>query len=252
MKYVKILKDGLPIWGSLKGNEIKLLKNPPFEKTEYTGESVAFSGAKLLAPCEASKVVAIGKNYFDHVSEMKEEMPENPIIFLKPATAIINPGDDIIYPKASERVDYEGELALIIKKRAYKVKRGNAAEYILGYTCLNDVTARDIQKREGQWDRAKGYDTFAPLGPIVTNEAEPYPLEIETRLNGAVKQKASTSLQMWKIPELIEFITDGMTLLPGDVVTTGTPSGIGPMQPGDTVEIDIPGVGILKNTIIKE
>ena len=250
MKLVKIMHAGKKVWAMIEGDAARFLDGAPFDGISPTDETVKLSDARLLAPCEPTKIVAIGKNYYDHVSEMNDGLPEDPIIFIKPTTALNDPDGEIVCPEISARVDYEGELALVVKKKAYKVKKEDAADYILGYTCLNDVTARDLQKKDGQWTRGKGFDTFAPVGPLLTDEVNPEALSIETRLNGEVKQRSDTGKLMWKIPYLIEFITACMTLLPGDVVTTGTPAGIGPMRPGDTVEVEIEGIGILRNRIL--
>ncbi len=252
MKYVRVLKDGCSVWGTLEDGRIRALLKPPFEGIEYTGQVFDLSQCKLLAPCQPSKIVCVGKNYYDHAVEMQEGIPEKPIIFIKPSTCLNDPDGDIIYPNVSKRVDYEGELAFVIKKTAKKVNRQDAAAYILGYTCLNDVTARDIQKSEGQWTRGKGFDTFAPIGPWIEDSVDAADLQLETRLNGKTVQQSHTGLFMWKIPEILEFITECMTLLPGDVVATGTPAGIGPMLPGDVVEVIIEGIGILKNNVTKE
>ena len=205
---------------------------------------------KILAPCEPTKIVAVGQNYSDHVKEMGDEIPETPIIFIKPTGCIIAHEEKIIYPKISEIVDYEGELCFIIKKTAKNVKAQDAFEYINGYSILNDVTARDIQKSDGQWTRGKGFDTFAPIGPVVvTQDINPNALAIETRLNGEVRQSSNTSYFMHDIGAIMEFVTTCMTLYPGDVVTTGTPAGIGPMVSGDVIEIEIEGIGVLCNTV---
>lgn len=217
-----------------------------------TAKTHKLSELKLKAPVVPSKIVAVGKNYYDHAMELGGKPPENPILFIKPNTALNDPYGTIIYPAISKRVDYEGELAFIIKKTAKFVPKEKAFEYILGYTCLNDVTARDIQSNDGQWTRAKGFDSFAPVGPVVTTDIKnPDNLDVITRLNGKVVQKSNTSKFLWNIAELMEFITSSMTLNQGDIVTTGTPEGIGPMQPGDTVEVEIEDIGILKNTVGK-
>lgn len=217
-----------------------------------TDKAYQLKDLKLKAPVYPSKIVAVGKNYYDHAMEMGGEPPENPILFIKPGTAINDPEGVIHYPKISYRVDYEGELAFIIKKTAKAVTKENAFEYILGYTCLNDVTARDIQSKDGQWTRAKSFDSFAPIGPVVTDEVDPSNLNITTRLNGNIVQSSNTSKFMWGIAEIMEFITSCMTLNPGDIVTTGTPEGVGPMKPGDTVEVEIENIGTLRNFVKRD
>lgn len=250
MKLVKVLYQNEERWAIPEGDSVRFLNGLPYDGICPSDTTAPIADCKLLAPCDASKVVAIGKNYFEHCLEFGEPVPEVPTIFIKPNTSIIAQGDAVIYPDASHRVDYECEIALVISKKAYHVKAADAKDYILGYTCLNDVTARDIQKSDAQWARGKGYDTFCPIGPILTDEVNPYdPLRIETRLNGEVKQSGTTDKMRWNVYELIEFITDCMTLLPGDVVTTGTPVNVGPMQKGDTVTVSVEGIGELTNVI---
>ena len=194
--------------------------------------------------------MCVGKNYYDHAVEMGEGVPEQPILFLKAPNTLNHPEGTVHAPTFVGRLDYEGELAFVIRRRAKDVKAENFADYVLGYTCLNDVTARDVQKGDGQWTRGKSMDGFAPLGPVVTDEVDPAALAIETRLNGTVVQQGNTSQFMTAVPQLLEFITASMTLEPGDVVTTGTPAGVGPMAPGDTVEVTVQGIGTLRNHII--
>lgn len=250
MRYVKLLRDGKGVWGVLQGDMVRTLTRPPFEEICYDGESLPLEACRLLAPCEATKIVCVGKNYYDHAVEMGEGVPEQPILFLKAPNTLNHPEGTIHAPTFVERLDYEGELAFIIRRRAKGVKAENFADYILGYTCLNDVTARDVQKGDGQWTRGKSMDGFAPIGPVVTDEVDPSGLAIETRLNGVVVQQGNTSQFMTAIPQLLEFITASMTLEPGDVVTTGTPAGVGPMTPGDTVEITVQGIGTLRNHVV--
>lgn len=250
MRYVKLLRDGKGVWGVLQGDLVRTLTKPPFEEICYDGESLPLEACRLLAPCEATKIVCVGKNYYDHAVEMGEEVPERPILFLKAPNTLNHPAGTIHAPAFVERLDYEGELAFVIRRRAKNVKVEDFADYILGYTCLNDVTARDVQKGDGQWTRGKSMDGFAPIGPVVTDEVDPSGLAIETRLNGAVVQQGNTSQFMTAIPQLLEFITASMTLEPGDVVTTGTPAGVGPMTPGDTVEITVQGIGTLRNHVV--
>jgi len=195
--------------------------------------------------------VALGLNYHNHAKELNSPLPNAPLIFLKPSTAVIGPEDNIIYPAASTRVDYEGELAVVIKKSVWRVSIEEALDYVLGYTCFNDVTARDLQSQTGQWTRAKGFDTFAAVGPCIETELDPGNVVLETYLNGELKQQGSTSDLIYSIPELINFISNVMSLLPGDIIATGTPSGIGPMYPGDTVEIKIEPIGTLRNYVAK-
>jgi 2-keto-4-pentenoate hydratase/2-oxohepta-3-ene-1,7-dioic acid hydratase in catechol pathway len=197
-----------------------------------------------------SKVVAIGKNYADHATEMGGDVPVQPLIFLKPSTSVVGQGDAIAYPPSSSRVDFEGELAVVIGRLCRDVPEAVAMEAVFGYTCANDVTARDQQSSDGQWSRAKGYDTFCPLGPWIETDLDPADLRLTTTLAGEVKQDSSTAKLVHKIPALIAYITACMTLLPGDVILTGTPEGVGPMQVGDEVSVEIEGIGRLTNRVM--
>lgn len=250
MKFVRIDREDGPRWGVVKGETVFTLEQPPYDEICYDGGSVPLGDCSLLAPCEPSKIVLVGKNYYDHAVEMAEGIPDRPILFLKGPNAVNHPEGEVHAPDFVERLDYEGELAIVIGKRAKNLTAENARECILGFTCLNDVTARDIQKGDGQWTRGKAMDGFAPIGPWVTNETDGEDLKIETRLNGAVVQSARTSLFMTGIEEMLVFITASMTLEPGDVVATGTPAGVGPMRPGDVVEVEIENVGVLRNHIV--
>ncbi|MFH1396899.1 MAG: fumarylacetoacetate hydrolase family protein [archaeon] len=196
-----------------------------------------------------SKVVAVGLNYHSHAKELGMNTPHHPIIFIKPVTAIIGNGDTIVYPKMSKRVDYEAELALVISKKAKNVSSKDAMKYVLGFTCLNDVTARDLQKLDGQWTRGKAFDTFCPVGPRLIKLKDPNNVDIECRLNGKVVQKSNTKEFIFSVEKVVSFISKVMTLNPGDIITTGTPPGIGPMKKGDEVEVEIEGIGILKNYV---
>jgi 2-keto-4-pentenoate hydratase/2-oxohepta-3-ene-1,7-dioic acid hydratase in catechol pathway len=206
-------------------------------------------GAKLLAPVAPSKIVAVGRNYADHAKELGNEAPSEPIIFLKPPTAILPPGDKIIRPAQSQRVDFEGELAIVIGREARNVPRAKWRDYVRGFTCANDVTARDLQKKDVQFTRAKSFDTFCPLGPAIETEVDPSDLVIQTRVNGEVKQNGRTSQMVFACDVLIEFITAIMTLAANDVILTGTPAGVGPLNSGDVVEVEITGVGTLRNVV---
>ncbi len=205
---------------------------------------------RLLAPALPGKIIAVGLNYRDHAREMELTLPEEPILFMKPSTSVIGPGEDIIYPRQSSRVDYEAELAVVIAGRCRDVRAADAKDAILGYTCLNDVTARDLQVKDGQWTRAKSFDTFAPIGPwIETEVADPNALAITSRLNGQIKQSSNTINLIFNVYELIEYISSVMTLEEWDIIATGTPSGIGPMERGDEVQIEIESIGILTNRL---
>ncbi|OPY30172.1 MAG: hypothetical protein A4E28_00418 [Methanocella sp. PtaU1.Bin125] len=204
----------------------------------------------ILPPCKPTKVVCVGLNYKDHAAEMNEKLPDEPVIFLKPASSVIGHGASIIYPPQSHQVDYEAELAVVIGKRARHVKPGHAKDYILGYTCFNDVTARDLQKKDGQWTRAKSFDTFSPVGPFVVTDIDPRKLAIKSKLNGRVMQESNTDNMIFDPFQLVEFISGVMTLEQGDVIATGTPSGVGPMNKGDIIEIEIEKIGTLKNKLM--
>lgn len=202
---------------------------------------------KSIAP---SKIICVGLNYKDHAKEFKQPIPKEPLIFLKPPSAVIYNRDEIIYPAGVKRLDYEAELAVIIKRKARHIKLKEASKYILGFTCLNDVTARDLQAKDGQWTRAKSFDTFCPIGPHIETELEPSGLKIESYLNGALMQSSHSSNLIFPVKKLIAYISGIMTLLPGDIIATGTPPGVGPMRPGDAIEIKIEGIGALKNTVV--
>lgn len=231
-------------------NNIARLISEPYGRIQLGG-NVRLDECRLLAPCLPSKIVAVGLNYNDHIEEMKHEhVPEDPVLFIKPSTCVIGPDDTIMRPTQSERVDYEAELALVIKKPCRDITATEASDYILGYTILNDVTARDLQKKDGQWTRGKGFDTFAPMGPWIDTEFNPSrPNRIQSYLNGQLMQDSTTDRMIHNPAALLAYISRCMTLLPGDVVTTGTPSGVGPMQAGDTIEIRIQGIGSLTNTV---
>jgi 2-keto-4-pentenoate hydratase/2-oxohepta-3-ene-1,7-dioic acid hydratase in catechol pathway len=230
--------------------EIAEIVGHPFGPVTFSGKRLQASSVRLLAPVLPSKVVAIGRNYAEHASEMGGDVPDRPLLFLKPSTAVIGSGDDIAYPPSSQRVDYEGELAVVVGRLCRDVPEARAMEVVFGYTCANDVTARDQQKADGQWSRAKGYDSFCPLGPWIETDLDTSDLRLTTTLNGEVKQDGSTSQIVHKIPALISYITSCMTLLPGDVVLTGTPAGVGPMQVGDEVAVEIEGIGRLANRVV--
>lgn len=236
-------------WGVLKNEGFRLLKDTPYKGIKYTNKRVIFKNVKLLPPANPSKIVLVGLNYKDHARELGMSIPKEPIIFLKPPTTLIGHKDAIVYPRQVKRLDYEAELAIVIKKKARNISRNQAKRYILGFTCLNDVTARDLQKKDGQWSRAKSFDTFCSLGPWVETELNPSSLGVQLCLNGKLKQNSSTKNLSFSAYELVAFISGVMTLLPGDVISTGTPSGVGPMKKGDKVEVTISGIGTLTNKV---
>lgn len=251
MKYVRFIHGSEePGYGVLDGSTVKKVTGDIFGEYSVTETTYNVEDIKLLAPCEPTKIVAVGLNYSDHAQEMGSDLPEDPRIFLKPHTAVIADGETIKYPEhMSERVDYEGELGVVIGKKAHNVDVAEALEYVFGYTCMNDVTARDLQKKDIQFTRAKGFDTFAPAGPVIETELDPGGLGIETRLNGDTKQKSNTNHLIFSVPHLVSFISSVMTLLPGDIISTGTPEGVGPMKKGDKVEVIIDGIGTLTNYV---
>ena len=251
MKVVRFTADSKTLFGILEGKVIHALSGSPYRKINKSGHTYKTGDVKLLAPCQPSKIVALGVNYRSHGEEMSHRIPEEPLIFIKPSTSVIGPEADVIYPHISQRVDYEGELGVVIGKRARYVSPRDSYKYIFGYTCINDVTARDIQARDKQWTRGKGFDTFCPIGPCIETELNPDNLMLETRLNGERKQYTSTADLIFPVDDLVSFISQVMTLLPGDVIATGTTSGVGPMQPDDMVEVEIEGIGILKNYVVK-
>jgi 2-keto-4-pentenoate hydratase/2-oxohepta-3-ene-1,7-dioic acid hydratase in catechol pathway len=252
MKIVRFAVDNKVRYGILHDESIQVIEDKPFRHLKVSDHYYRLSEVKLLPPCLPSKIVALGLNYYSHAKELNAPLPDAPLTFLKPSTAVIGPEDSIIYPSASTRVDYEGELGVVIKKAAWRVSVDDALDYVLGYTCFNDVTARDLQIKNGQWTRAKGFNTFAAIGPCIETELDPGNVTLETFLNGELKQQGNTSDLVYTVPQLINFISHVMSLLPGDIIATGTPSGIGPMYPGDTVEIKIEPIGTLKNYVISE
>jgi 2-keto-4-pentenoate hydratase/2-oxohepta-3-ene-1,7-dioic acid hydratase in catechol pathway len=251
MKFIRFLINGKEKNGIVieEDHTVREIKGDFFDQYEILGNQYSLLEIKYLPPCMPSKIIALGLNYFDHAEEFKLKIPEEPLIFLKPSTAVIGHKENIIYPKMTERLDYEAELGVIIKNKVKNIKPKEVYENILGYTCFNDVTARDLQKKDGQWTRSKSFDTFAPLGPYLVTDLEPNNLEIILRQNGKVKQHSSTSKMIFKIEETVSFISQIMTLNPGDVIVTGTPSGVGELQVGDVVEVEIEGIGTLTNYI---
>lgn len=250
MKYVRIEVQDSARWGVVKDDTVYTLKKEPFSELEYDGGSFALESCRLLAPCEPTKIVCVGKNYAEHAREMGAEPPGFPVLFIKGVNTLNRHDGAVHAPGFVNQLDYEGELAVIIKQAAKDVKAKNFADYVLGYTCLNDVTARDIQRHDGQWTRGKSMDGFCPVGPWVIDDLNPNALKLTTKLNGKIVQEGNTEDFITPIGELIEFITASMTLMPGDVIATGTPAGVGSMVPGDVVEVCIEGIGTLKNQIV--
>jgi len=251
MKIQRFAIDNKVRYGILDGESIQGIEDKPYRYLKPIDRYYQLSEVKLLSPCIPSKIVALGLNYRSHAKEVNARLPNAPLIFLKPSTAVIGPEDNIVYPASSARVDYEGELAVVIKKPAWRVSIEEALDYVLGYACFNDITARDLQYQDKQWTRAKSFNTFAAVGPWIETEIDPGNAVLETYLNGELRQQGNTNDLIYSVPELINFISSVMTLLPGDIIATGTPSGIGPMYPGDTVEVKIEPIGTLRNYVVK-
>jgi len=252
MKIVRYVEGNVVRWGVVEGEMVREMEGDPFGRFHLSPKAKKIEEVKLLSPCLPSKIVALGLNYRDHAEEVKMKLPEEPLLFLKPATSVIGPGDPIVYPAMSKQVDYEAELGVVIGKVAKAVPEEKAAEYILGYTCFNDVTARDLQSKDKQWTRAKGFDTFAPIGPWIVTDVDPHRLEISSYLNGERRQYSNTKNLIFGPQQLVSFISHIMTLIPGDVIATGTPSGIGPMAIGDRIDVVIEGIGTLSNVVVEE
>lgn len=255
MKLVRFFDKQSVSYGKLEGESVFELAGSHQDwcagRFIETGRQFLKDEIKLLSPCLPSKVVCLGLNYRSHAEEMKLILPAEPILFIKPSTSVIGPGEAIVYPPQSRRVDYEAELGVVIGRRTHRVGRAEALDSVLGYTCANDVTARDKQPANGQWTYSKGFDTFCPIGPVIeTALDDPEKLQIKGFLNGRLVQEVTTADHYFPVAEIIEFISGCMTLLPGDVIMTGTPSGIGPLKPGDNFAVFIEGIGTLHNEVV--
>jgi 2-keto-4-pentenoate hydratase/2-oxohepta-3-ene-1,7-dioic acid hydratase in catechol pathway len=247
-EFVRFTHEGKPSWGLKQAERLLMIPAAPWVDARPTGASVDAKGVVRLAPAEPSKIVCVGVNYRDHALEMGHSLPVEPLIFLKPASSLLDPGESIRIPSGVGRVDYEAELALVIGK---KIGPGHEeADALFGFTCANDVTARDLQKKDGQWTRAKGFDTFCPLGPSLVRGLDVSDLAIECRVNKAIKQSSRTSQLVFSPAQVVRFVAGIMTLNPGDVILTGTPGGIGPLATGDEVEVRIQNVGALSNRVL--
>lgn len=252
MKIARFSHQDAIRYGIVDDGELVVLDGDPlFAGFETTGERVPLTDVALLAPViPRSKVVCIGKNYHDHAAEMGGEAPAEPLMFLKPNTSVIGPGDVIVRPTSlSSHTDYEGELAVVIGRIARNVPAERATDYIFGYTVANDVTARDLQRSDGQWTRAKGFDTFCPVGPVIETDLDPATATVTTRVNGEVRQQGAVSDMIHSIGEIVAYASAVFTLLPGDLILTGTPAGVGPFQAGDAIEVEVSGIGVLRNTV---
>ncbi len=251
MRVCRVSVDEDLHYGVIEGSAVALLSSHPFGPFEPDGRVLALDQVRLVAPVLPSKIVAVGRNYLDHVREMGQDAPPaEPMIFLKPSTSVIGPGDPITLPWQSEQVDHEAEIAVVIGRLCRDVPEDRVAEVVLGYTCANDVTARDLQRSDGQWGRAKGFDTFCPLGPWIETDLDVEEASVECRVNGEVRQQAQGADMVRSVPELVSWISSVMTLLPGDVILTGTPAGIGPITAGDEVTVTVGGIGSLSNPVV--
>jgi 2-keto-4-pentenoate hydratase/2-oxohepta-3-ene-1,7-dioic acid hydratase in catechol pathway len=238
-------------WGILEQEYIHPVAGSIFGLFEPEKKRIPLADVQVLSPVMPGKIICVGRNYKEHAEERGRDVPSEPLIFLKPPSAVIGPGREVVYPEMAGRLDYEGELALVVKKRACRLDENtDVFDYILGYTCFNDVTARDLQDRDGQWTRAKSFDTFAAMGPCIATDIDPGRVRLKTFLNGKLKQSGNTRWFIFPVPVLLRYISCIMTLYPGDVISTGTPAGIGPMYPGDRVDVQIEGIGTLSNTVI--
>ena len=249
MKLLRLLHEGKERYGRVERGEVQLLEGSPFTSLKEGEARLELSKARLLAPVLPSKALCIGLNYQDHAKEFDLPIPTSPVVFIKPPSALLAPGAEIVRPAISRRVDFEAELVVVIGKKARHVSASQAYNYILGYTCGNDVTARDLQPKDGQWTVAKSFDTFMPLGPWIETDLDPSNLVVTAYLNGEKKQSSSTANLIFGVPELVEFLSSVMTLEPGDVIMTGTPSGVGPMNSGDEIAVEIEGIGRLANRV---
>jgi 2-keto-4-pentenoate hydratase/2-oxohepta-3-ene-1,7-dioic acid hydratase in catechol pathway len=254
MQFVRYLAGGEARYGVLEGSQVLSATGDPFSGLTPGAAVGSVESLTLLPPVHPGKIVAVGLNYVDHVKEggRDRDVPDEPVIFMKPQSALIGNGETIQLPMDTENIHYEAELAVVIGKRARRVSEADAYDYVLGLTCGNDVSARILQAKDGQWTRAKGFDTFLPLGPVVNVGLRADDLAVQSRLNGEVRQSARTSQMIFSVPKLIAFISRVMTLDPGDVIITGTPAGVGPMKPGDTIEVEVEGIGVLRNPVAAE
>ena len=251
MKIARLLIEGRPQHVVVEANGVRIINNSIFEDDlDISKDLIDIDGLKVLAPVSPSKIVCVGLNYQDHAKELNMQIPDEPTLFLKPPSSVIAPYENIVYPDSVTRLDYEAELAIIIKKKAKDISVQEAGNYILGLTCLNDVTARDLQNKDIQWTRAKSFDTFCPIGPYIVSGVDPSNLKIELKVNDSIKQSSSTKNLIFSIDYIISFISNVMTLFPGDIIATGTPEGVGPLSKGDAVAVDIESIGTLKNKVI--
>ena len=252
MRIARVARPSGPDFVAVAEDHVRLISGVPFTEHVLTDQVAPLDEVKLLAPIIPSKVYCVGRNYADHAAEMGNEVPTEPLIFSKPATSVIGTDDAIRLPHLSENVHHEAELAVVIGVLARHVPREKAMEYVFGYTCANDVTARDLQRRDGQWTRAKGFDTFCPLGPWIETELDPSALRVRGVVDGEIRQEGSTRDLVFDVADLVAYCSAFSTLLPGDVILTGTPSGVGPILAGQSVSVEIEGIGTLTNSVVDE
>lgn len=251
MKLARFMVKGQIYCGKVQGEKLQVLAGNPFHVAQVTEKTFSLAEVKLLTPVLPGKIICVGYNYFAHIEEFRKntEIPAAPVIFLAAPSALLHPGETIQLPYPEHETHYEAELVVVIGKEGQNIPLDKAGEYIGGYTCGNDVSDRDIQKQDGQWTRAKSFHTFKPLGPFLVRDIEPHNLSIQSRVNGQLKQKSNTQLMIWSVEQLVSFISQVMTLYPGDVIYTGTPAGVGPLKKGDLCEIEVEGIGILRNPV---
>jgi 2-keto-4-pentenoate hydratase/2-oxohepta-3-ene-1,7-dioic acid hydratase in catechol pathway len=239
-----------PLYGLLEGEHVREISAPPWASWSQGHRTWPTASVRLLAPVEPGKIVCVGRNYAAHAAELGNEIPKEPLIFLKPPSSVIGPGDPIVLTPQSQRVEHEGELALVVGRRCSQLADSDdALAFLLGYSCLNDVTARDLQKSDVQFTRAKGFDTFCPVGPHIETQLDPSDVLVEARVNGSLRQSSRTSLMLYPVPFIVRWISRVMTLFPGDLIATGTPAGVGPLVSGDEVEVSVGGIGVLRNPV---
>ena len=249
MKIVRFWDGNKVSYGSLEDDIVWPIEGDVYGDYSLSSKSLALKEVQLLAPCEPTKIICIGLNYHDHAKEMNLPVPKYPVVFLKPPSSVTGPGTNIIYPKQCTRMDYEAELAIVIGSVTKNIEPEDALDNVLGYTCANDVTARNLQPKDGQWTIAKSFDTFSPIGPYIVTDISPDNLNVKLLLNGEIKQSSNTSQLMFSIPFIISYLSKVMTIFPGDIIITGTPAGVGPMEPGDTVTVEIENIGKLTNLV---
>lgn len=245
MRIAVLEKNAERAWYALEGDRARRFEGDPFEGARLSSVDVGWSLADLRAPVKPSKIVCVGRNYAAHAKELGNEVPKEPLLFFKPPSAIVGPGEAVVLPPESERVEHEAELGVVLGRRVRRASREEAGQAILGYTCVCDVTARDLQKKDGQWTRAKGFDTFCPVGPWIETGLDPADLEVRCLVDGVLRQSGRTSQMMFDVPSLVAYVSAAMTLEPGDLVVTGTPEGVGPLAPGNKVVVSIEGIGEL-------